>query len=262
MTNRVSEQIIIPGAPEAAFEETEVPKSTGKYFTEDEVQKIRQQEKDKLYTRLEESQSRLKSMEEQLNLLSKEREEAIKQAEAKARAEADLIKQRELEELSAKELLTRKEDEFNSRINQVEREWSEKFQVMEQERQAQAALLEKERALQALEIYRQRRVVEEQESIIPELLDLVSGNSEDEIENSIAVLRARSSAIIESIQQASQSQMPRLKGAPVTAPPTGPLENNTEYQTMTAEDIRNMPMDQYAKMRERLLQARPVRGRF
>jgi len=257
-----NDSIIVPGITEDNGNEEVVMKPNGKVFTEDEVQKIRQQEKDKLYGRLEESQSRLKTMEDQLSILAKEREEAIKQAEERAKAEAELLRQRELEELSAKDLLLRKEDEFNSRINQAEREWSEKFQALEQDRQAQAALLEKERSLQALESYRQRRIVEEQESIIPELLDLVAGSSEDEIENSIAILRARSGAIIESIQQASQSQMPRLKGAPVTAPPTGPLENNSEYQTMTAEDIRNMPMDQYAKMRERLLQARPVRGRF
>ena len=257
-----SESIIVPGIPEDNGNIEVAMKTTGKVFTEDEVQKIRQQEKDKLYGRLEESQTRLKTMEEQLSLLSKEREDAIKQAEDRTKAESELIRQRELEEMSAKDLLLRKEDEFNARINQAEREWSEKFQNLEQDRQAQAALLDKERALQALESYRQRRLNEEQEFIIPELLDLVTGSSEDDIENSIAILRARSGAIIESIQQASQSQMPRLKGAPVTAPPTGPLENNTEYQTMTAEDIRNMPMDQYAKMRERLLQARPVRGRF
>ena len=257
-----SESIIVPGIPEDNGNIEVAMKTTGKVFTEDEVQKIRQQEKDKLYGRLEESQTRLKTMEEQLSLLSKEREDAIKQAEDRTKAESELIRQRELEEMSAKDLLLRKEDEFNARINQAEREWSEKFQNLEQDRQAQAALLDKERALQALESYRQRRLNEEQEFIIPELLDLVTGSSEDDIENSIALLRARSGAIIESIQQASQSQMPRLKGAPVTAPPTGPLENNTEYQTMTAEDIRNMPMDQYAKMRERLLQARPVRGRF
>ena len=257
-----SESIIVPGIPEDNGNNEVAMKTTGKVFTEDEVQKIRQQEKDKLYGRLEESQTRLKTMEEQLSLLSKEREDAIKQAEDRTKAEAELIRQRELEEMSAKDLLLRKEDEFNARINQAEREWSEKFQNLEQDRQAQAALLDKERALQALESYRQRRLNEEQEFIIPELLDLVTGSSEDDIENSIAILRARSGAIIESIQQASQSQMPRLKGAPVTAPPTGPMENNQEYQTMTAEDIRNMPMDQYAKMRERLLQARPVRGRF
>ena len=249
--------IIVPTEPK---EEVKAEEPTSKYFTEEDINKARQQEKDKLYGRLEEAQNRMKAMEEQLSVLAKEREEAIKQAEEKARAEAELQKQRELEELSAKDLLTKKEDEFNQRINTVEQEWAEKFQQLEAERQAQAALLEKERALQALEVYRQRRVHEESESIIPELIDLIQGNSEEEIENSIGVLRARSSAIIESIQQASQPT--RLKGAPVTAPPTGPLENNTEYQTMTADDIRNMPMDQYAKMRERLLQARPVRGRF
>jgi DNA repair exonuclease SbcCD ATPase subunit len=236
--------------------------SNSKIFTEDEVNKIRQQEKDKLYSRLEDAQNRMKTMEEQLQSLSLDRESAIKEAEERAAKEAELIRQRELEELSAKELLTRKEDEFNQKINKVEQEWAEKFQTLEQQRLAQEALLEKERELQFLETYRQRRVSEEQEYIIPELIDLISGTTQDEIEASISALRDRSSAIIESIQQASQAQAPRLKGAPVTAPPTGPLENQSEYQTLTAEDIRNMPMDQYEKMRDRLLQARSPRGRF
>ena len=133
---------------------------------------------------------------------------------------------------------------------------------MEQQRQVQEALLEKERRIQQIESYRQRRVTEEQETIIPELIDLIAGNSEEDIENSIAVLRDRSSAIIESIQQAT-SQSGRLRGSQVTAPPTGPMDNQQEYQTMSADDIRNMPMDQYTKMRERLMQAtRNSRGRF
>jgi hypothetical protein len=232
-----------------------------KYFSEEDVQKIRQQEKDKMYKRLEDSDGRVKQMEEQLNLLSREREQAIKEAEERARKESELMRQREIEELSAKELLAKREDEFNKRINQVEQEWGQKFAQLEQERQAQDALLEKERQAQQLETYRQRRMAEEQETIIPELRDLIAGNSPDEIENSIAVLRDRSSAIIESIQQASQPT--RLKGAPVTAPPSGPMDNQMEYQTLSAEDIRNMPMDQYMKMRDRLLSAtRPQRGRY
>ena len=248
-------QIPIDPAPEA-----ETKAEQQRLFSEEDVQKIRQQEKDKLYKRLEDADTRVKTMEEQLSLLSQEREAAIKQAEERAKAEAEALRQREMEELSAKDLLAKREDEFNQRLNQVEEEWSKKFSELEQQRQAQEALLEKERYLQSLESYRQRRLHEEQETIIPELRDLVSGNNEEEIENSISVLRDRSSAIIESIQQASQPT--RLRGAPVTAPPTGPLENQQEYQTMTAEDIRNMPMDQYVKMRERLLQARPSRGRF
>lgn len=235
-------------------------RSEEKYFSEEEVQKIRQQEKGKMYKRLEDADTRVKSMEEQLNLLSSEREKAIKEAEERARKESDILRQREIEELSAKELLLKREDEFNQKINQVEQEWGQKFSDLEKQRQAQDALLEKERNLQQLDSYRQRRLQVEQESIIPELRDLVSGNTEEEIENSIAVLRERSNAIIESIQRTSQP--PRPKGAPVTAPPTGPLDNQSEYQTLSAEDIRNMPMDQYVKMRDRLLNARPQRGRF
>lgn len=229
-------------------------------FSEDEVHKIRQQEKEKMYKRLEDADHRVKAMEEQLNVISTEREKAIKEAEERAKKEAEILRQREVEELSAKELLLRRETEFNQRINQVEEEWSNKFQELEQQRQAQDALLEKERYLQQLDSYRQRRLQAEQESIIPELRDLISGNTEEEIENSISVLKERSNAIIESIQRTSQP--PRPKGAPVTAPPTGPLENQQEYQTLTADDIRNMPMDQYVKMRDRLLNARTQRGRF
>lgn len=245
---------------EPAPQETPVRKQEEKYFSEEDVQKIRQQEKDKMYKRIEDADTRVKSMEEQLNLLSSEREKAIKEAEERAKKEAELLRQREIEELSAKELLAKREDEFNQRINQVENEWSTKFQELEKQRQAQEAMLEKERYLQQLESYRQRRIQAEQDTIIPELRDLITGNTEDEIENSIAVLRDRSTAIIESIQQANT---PRIKGAPVTAPPVGPLDNQMEYQTVTADDIRNMPMDQYVKMREKLLSAsRSQKGRY
>lgn len=250
--------IQIPVEPEQKANQDMAQNS--KLFSEDEVHKIRQQEKDKMYKRLEDADSRTKAMEEQLALLSREREQAIREAEERARKDSEILRQREIEELSAKELLAKREDEFNQRINQVEQEWSQKFEELEKDRQAKEAMLEKERYFQQVETYRNRRVQAEQENIIPELLDLVAGNSEEEIENSIAVLRERSNAIIESIQRTSQPARP--KGAPITAPPTGPLDNQPDYQTLTAEDIRNMPMDQYVKMRDRLLQARPNRGRF
>lgn len=232
-----------------------------KTFTEEEVAAIRKQEKDKLYKKMEEEASRVKALEEQLNVISAEREQARKEAEKRANDEREILRQREAEELSAKELLAKREDEFNSKIRQIEDEFNSRLAEVDRQRQAQEALLEKERQIQAIESYRQRRLAEEQETIIPELRDLISGNTQEEIDMSITVLKDRSSAIMQSIQQATQQS--RLRGAPVTAPPTGPLENQTEYQTMTAEDIRNMPMDQYVKMRERLMSAtRTPRGRF
>jgi hypothetical protein len=244
------------------FVEDAMSKTNGKVFSEDDVENIRKQEKDKMYKRLEEADTRVKSMEEQMAVIAAEREAARKEAELRANKEAEIIRQREIDEMSAKELLLKKEDEFNQRINSVEAEWQERLNVIEQQRQAQEALLDKERQMQALIHYRNNRLQAEQEAIIPELIELVSGNSEEEIEQSIAVLRERSSAIIESIQQATAQQQGRLRGAPVTAPPVGPMETQTEYQQLNADDIRNMSMDQYSKMRDRLLNARSSRGRF
>ena len=244
------------------FVEDAMSKTNGKVFSEDDVENIRKQEKDKMYKRLEEADTRVKSMEEQMAVIAAERESARKEAEQRANKEAEILRQREIDELSAKELLLKKEDEFNQRINSVEAEWQERLNAIEAQRQAQEALLDKERQMQALIHYRNNRLQAEQEAIIPELIDLVSGNSEEEIEQSIAVLRERSSAIIESIQQATAQQQGRLRGAPVTAPPVGPMETQTEYQQLNADDIRNMSMDQYSKMRDRLLNARSSRGRF
>jgi hypothetical protein len=265
MANRqVSEGDIISVPMDAPMVEEFVENATknSKLFSEDEVENIRKQEKDKMYKRLEEADTRVKSMEEQMATIAAEREAARKEAEERGNKEQELLRQREIEELSAKELLLKKEDEFNQRINTVEQEWQARLEAIESQRQAQEALLDKERQLQALDHYRSQRLQSEQEAIIPELIDLVTGNSEEEIEQSISILRERSSAIIESIQQATAASQGRLRGAPVTAPPTGPMETQTEYQQLNADDIRNMSMEQYSKMRDRLLNARSPRGRF
>ena len=244
------------------FVEDAMAKTNGKVFSEDEVENIRKQEKDKMYKRLEEADMRVKTMEEQINILAQEREAARAEAEERAKQEAELIREREVAELSAKELLLKREDEFNSKLSQIEQDYKTRFDEIERQREQQEALLEKERRLQEINSYRSRRVHEEQESIIPELLDLIAGNSEDEIETSIGVLRDRSNAIIESIQQATAQQQSRLRGVTPTSPPIGPMDTQTEYQTLTAEDIRNMPMEKYAQMRDRLMNARPNRGRY
>ena len=244
------------------FVEDAMAKTTGKVFSEDDVESIRKQEKDKMYKRLEEADTRVKSMEEQMAIISAERESARQEADDRAKQEQELIRDREVAELSAKELLLKREDEFNSKLSQIEQDYKTRFEDIERQREQQEALLEKERRLQEINAYRSRRVHDEQESIIPELIDLIAGNSEDEIEASISVLRDRSNAIIESIQQATTQQQGRLRGVTPTSPPIGPMDTQTEYQQLTAEDIRNMPMEKYAQMRDRLMNARPSRGRY
>ena len=263
MAKQVSnDEVVVPVEATEAFmaAANEVaPQPSGKVFTADEVESIRKQEKDKLYKRLEEAEVRTKTMEDQIRTLAEEREQAIREAQEVARKEEEIRRQREFDELSAKELLKRAEDDFNSKIKNIDQEWQSRFEQIEAERRAQEALLDKERMLRDLETYRQRRIHESSEEIIPELIDLVAGNSAEEIDASVEILRQRSAAIINSIQQATQAS--RVKGAAVTSPSVGPMETQTEYQTLNADDIRNMTMDQYVKMRDRLLNSRP-KGRF
>ena len=264
-----TETVVVPPAQEAvdtsevvdtAFAVGTEEAAASRTFTEDDVEKIRQQEKDKLYKRLEDSDGRVKTLEDQLSTLSNESEETKAEAARLAKAESDALRRREDEELSAKELITKRETEFDEKLKVVETEWEGRLAKIEEERASQEAMLEKERRYRELETYLGRRMVEEEEYIIPELRDLASGTTEEEIDNSIAILKDRSSAILESIQQATQPS--GLRGSPVTAPPVGPMETQTEQQTLSAEDIRNMPMEQYMQMRDRLLKARPSQSRF
>lgn len=238
----------------APVQETQRSKNA-RMFSEDEVEAIRRQEKDKLY-------DKINKLQEQVEIFNHEREEQKRLAEEAAAKEAEERRLREEEEMSAKELLSKKEDEFQQRINTAQMEWEEKFNALQQEAEAQKAVLEQERRYQELESYKSRRIAEEQDNIMPELLDFIKGNSEDEIESAISAVVARTSAIVENIQQAMPQQQQRLRGVPATgSTPIGPLENMTEQQTLTSADIANMSMDQYAQIRDRLLAQASFRGR-
>jgi len=47
-----------------------------------------------------------------------------------------------------------------------------------------------------------------------------------------------------------------MRGTSVTTPPAGPLEINSEQRQFTAEEIAAMPMNEYAKNRNRFLSSR------
>lgn len=267
MAKQVDDTVTIPVEAKQAMQD-EVQKVTGqqqqntKTFTEDDVEAVRKQEKDKLYKRIEEADLRQKALEEQMKVLAEEREQAIKEAEQRALKEAEAIKQREFEELSAKELLLKQETEFNQKLNTVENEWKARLEEIDRDRQTQSALLEKERRHQEIQSYLGRRIQEEQDYIIPELLYLVNGSTEEEIELQINKYKEVSSAILENVQKATAESQSRPKSVGVTSPPVGPMETQMEQQTLTAEDIRNMSMEQYNKMREKLFNAKSSRGRF
>jgi hypothetical protein len=134
-----------------------------------------------------------------------------------------------------------------------EKEWAEKLESERLEREKAFTLLERERQFAELSEYRSSRLNDERENIIPELLDLITGNTKEEIEQSIAGLKERSSRILDSAQQAMQSARREMTGSRVTAPPSGPLDTNSDQQQFTAEQIAAMSVTEYAKYRGKLL---------
>lgn len=215
-----------------------------KFYTEDDLKKVREQEKSKLYPQID-------SLKEELTALKKaEQERAAEFERQRAEAEAEAKRKAE-EEMDIRDLLSKKDQEWQERLHQEA-----------QEREKAFALLEKERAFAELNQYRARRLEEERENIIPELIDLISGNNPQEIEESIAGLKARSARILDSAQQAMQSARREMTGSRVTAPPSGPLDTNSDQSQFTAEQLAAMSVTDYAKYRTKLLgQAASERGK-
>lgn len=224
----------------------EVSETVMASYSADDLAKAREQEKAKLYPQMEKMKEELASLKK-----AKEEEEARKQAKASERAakEAERIaekqnkqKEQEEKELKFKDLLKKKEQEFQTQIE------SERL-----EREKAFALLDMERKFQEVQNYRQSRLEQERDNIVPELIDLIQGNSKDEIEQSINLLKEKSASISQSVQQAMQSARQQQVGARVTAPASGPLDNDSDQQIATPDSIRDMSLADYAKQRAKLL---------
>ena len=226
---------------ETATQEVVVPEVSEpmQSFTADDLAKARAQEKAKLYPQME-------KMAQELEALKKaQAEEAARKAEKQKLREQEKVekaKRKEEEELSAKELLAKKEQEWQAQLE------SERL-----ERERAFALLQKEQELSQVSAYRQQRIEQERDSIVPQLIDFVNGNSVEEIEQSIAVLKDKSAAIMQDVMQASQFAKQQMAGTRITAPASGPLDNDSESNISTPDSIRNMSLADYAKNRAKLI---------
>ena len=203
-----------------------------KSYTEDDLKRVREQEKGKLYDTIE-------SLKGEVNLLAKDREERLAEADRLRKEAEEEARKKAESEMDTRELLSLKE-----------KEWTAQLEEIKNENARSLALVERERQYAALTEFRNRRVQEEQDNIIPELVDLISGNTPEEIEQSITGLRDRSSKILDSASQAMQSARREMTGTRPTLPPT--MENNSDQQQFSAEQIAAMSVTEYAKVRERL----------
>lgn len=207
-------------------------------FTAEEVETFRQQEKDKLYGRIDEMGEQLRSVLEAREAEQAERQRLADEAEA-ARKEKE-----------------ESEMDLRSLIDQRDKEWRERLDAIEQASAAERAIFDQERRLNELVEYRRARVDQEQEFILPDLRDFVGGSTIEEIDQSIEVLKQRSEIISANFAAAAQQQQQPFRGGVMpSTPPVGPLEQLPSYEQLSPEQIEAMDMDTYKRHRTQLLQA-------
>jgi len=227
---QVSQQPVIQQPPQQQVQ-------PGARWTDDDLEKVRQQEKDKLYGRLDEVQTQLRQIQADRESEQAERDRLAAEAE-----EARRLK--EEGELEVRDLLARKETEWQSQLSKLEQRYD-----------ADRAVFEKERMFSQVQEYRRDRIEQESEFILPELRDLISGDTPESIDASIEVMKARTEQIFANMSAANQAPIPFQRGAAPTAPPVGPMEQMPSYESLTPDDIRSMDMDTYKRYRGQLLQA-------
>lgn len=238
----------VPQAPEPAQQGFAQGVGEGVRFTAEDIEKARREEKDKLYPRLEALDTELKGLRDEA-----QRRRQAEEAEVQARVAAEeQAKVEQAERMSAQEQIQAMRAEMDERLRQ-ERERTESIE----------AVLNRERELQTLIEYRDSLLRERGEQIMPQLRDLVAGNSREEIDAAFADAIRRTEAIVSDVAAAQQRGRQEQRGTTVTAPPNGPLEAETAYETFTPEQIRDMDMATYERYRARLLNLgnRPNRDR-
>ena len=211
------------------------------------IQKARQQEKDKLY-------GKVNGLEERLAEIANREAERVALEEAARREAEDKARVAEEENLSAKELLARREAEWQEQFNQSQRTLEERLAQIAQEREQEQALLAKERQFAELQTYKAQRLEQEKDTVAPQFHDFIGGSTPEEIEQSIAIAKAKSAEVAEQFQAAMQARQAQQRGVSVSGyAPVGPPDFEAGNRQYSAQDIENMSMEEYRKHRQNFI---------
>lgn len=207
------------------------------------IEAARTQEKDKLYETIERERAERVKLQERMSAFDTDLATRTQAQEAAEKAAADAAEEKRVAELS-----------FAERLAEFERNQGAKLDGLQQQLAQRDTLLAKERQFNELMEYRRGALdTEFGQQILPELRDLVTGNTAEEIDASVSALAQRSAAILDQVTQATQGARQSARGVGVTAPPVGPLDNNSGHETLSLQDLQAMDMTQYAQYRGRLL---------
>lgn len=229
-------------------------------FTAAQLEAARKQEKDKLYAQIQALQEQQKTANDTLAAIQKAKDDEVAAAQAAAAEKAEEQRKKAEQEMSAKQLLEQK-------LAETTQTWEQKFQQMEQERAQEKALLEKERAYQGLVDYRNKSIVDAGDAIAPQFHDFIQGETQEQIDAGIARAKAATESLTAQFQEVQKQQLAQMRGVSTAGyAPVGPMENNPGQQNLSPDDINNMSMAEFAKLRQQTgigrAESRSNRGLF
>lgn len=135
---------------------------------------------------------------------------------------------------------------LRAQIERTTAEWNRTLQQMK------SALARHDEPIQRPDMspYIQRRISEERDTIAPELIDYIGGNSIEEVEKSIAIAREKTASILRAA----------VLQTPANSPAQPPQQQQQEY---TAEQIAAMSPQspQYGALRQAFGMDKAGRGR-
>jgi vacuolar-type H+-ATPase subunit I/STV1 len=221
-------------------------KGTDRFFSKEQVDemlnKAREQERSKLYPTIESTDARAKALDEEVKALRKSVKSVEKIEADRLAAVEEARRIKEESELSAKEFAER-----------IRAENAQAVANLQAQQETERALLRKELEFMQLQNHVQRRVAEEADNIAPELIDFIGGDTVEQVEASIEVVKAKSAQILANIQSARQHQRTQLPGVAPASGSTGitPLDQQADRQVSGA-DIKGMTMSEYAQLRQKI----------
>lgn len=250
--------------------EVDVELPEGQYFTAEDIEKARREaieqarreERDKLYPQQSKQKEAFEAMQAEVAELRKA--EAARQKERdKAAAEAEKArKAKEEAELSAKELLAQREQTWQQQLDQIKADQEARLAEIAQQRELDRAMMEKEREMAALAIYVRDQIAANQDSIAPELIDLIGGNTKEEVDASVQDMIARTAKIVEGMRQATLAQRAGMPGVSPSGGATAVVPGiDTGDTKLTPDDIKGMSMQDFAALRSKLGMANAGNGR-
>ena len=229
--------------PQIPVQQGQAPVDPDTIFTAQQVRtmmdRVRAEEKDKLYPQLTKKDDRTLAMEAELETLKTQKQQSD-EAEARRDAETARVKRAAEEaELTARELAER-----------IRAESQQEIAALRADNEKERALAAKEREFSRIESYKNKRIDQVRDEIEPHIIGLVSGSTEPEIEASIASLIEASKGILDTVKQVRIDGRAQMQGVAPTAGNTGYLDGDGQPREITAEDVQAMDHNQYAAYRQ------------